>query len=80
MTGPAGRTAGPGFGKKGEELRGIDNEALRRLAPVASALAAARHQVLAYRDALVRKLGEAQPRCYVVVAVGLERVVGDEVT
>ncbi len=33
----------------------------------------------AYRDALAQKLGEAKPRCYVVV-VGLERVLGEEVT
>jgi len=68
------------LGKKGEELCGMDEEALRELAPVASVFAAARRQVLAYRDALVKKIGEAQPRCYVVVAVGLERVLGEEVS
>jgi hypothetical protein len=66
------------LGKKGQELLGMDEEALRELTPVSSALAGARKQVLAYRDALVKKLGEAQPRCYVVVAVGLERVLGEE--
>ncbi len=67
------------LGKKGEELREMDDGALRELTPVAAALAAARKQILGYRDALARKLGEAQPRCYVVVAVGLERVLGEEV-
>ncbi len=67
------------LGKKGEELREMDDEALRKLAPVASAFRAARKQVLDYRDALATKIHEAQPRCYVVVAVGLERVLGEEV-
>ncbi len=53
--------------------------ALRELTPVANALAEAREQAVAYREALVRKLGEVEPRCYVVVAVGLERVLGEEV-
>jgi len=66
------------LGKTGEELREMDDAALRRLPPVAAALAAARQQVLAYRGALVRKLGAAEPRCYVVVAVGLERLLGEE--
>ena len=67
------------LGKKGEELREMDDEELRGLAPVAASLAAARKQVLAYRDALVKKIGEAEPRCYVVVAVGLEHILGEEV-
>ncbi len=67
------------LGKKGDELRAMDDEALRALTPVATAFAAARKQALAYRGALARKLGEVAPRCYVVVAVGLERVLGEEV-
>ncbi|MCP4658192.1 MAG: AAA family ATPase, partial [bacterium] len=68
------------LGKKGEELRAMDDQALRALRPVAAALAEARGLVMRYRDALVKKFGEAQPRCYVVVAVGLERVLGEEVS
>ncbi len=67
------------LGKKGDELREMDDSALRELKLVAKALAAARKQALAYRAALARKLGEVEPRCYVVVAVGLERVLGEEV-
>jgi hypothetical protein len=34
-----------------------------------------------FRDALVRQLGAGvRRRCYAVVAVGLERLVGEEVT
>ncbi len=68
------------LGKKGEELRAMDDAALRELTPVAKAFRDARKQAIDYRDALAQKLGEAQPRCYVVVAVGLERVLGEEVT
>ena len=67
------------LGKKGGELREMDDETLRKLTPVASAFRAARKQVLDYRDALVKKIHEAQPRCYAVVAVGLEHVLGEEV-
>ncbi len=67
------------LGKKGEELREMDDGMLRQLRPVAAALAAAREQVLGYREILAQRLGEARPRCYVVVAVGLERVLGEEV-
>ncbi len=57
----------------------MDDRALCGLTPVANAFKAARTQVLDYRDALAKKVDEAQPRCYVVVAVGLERVLGEEV-
>ncbi len=67
------------LGRKGADLREMGDAALRALAPVAVALAEARKQVLDYRDALARKFGEVRPRCYVVVAVGLERVLGEEV-
>jgi len=68
------------LGKTGEELRAMDDDALRELKPVSSALESARKQVQRYREALVKKFSEAEPRCYTVVAVGLERVVGEEVS
>ncbi|MCP4655352.1 MAG: hypothetical protein GY856_08030 [bacterium] len=68
------------LGKTGEELRAMDDEALRELTPVSSALGAAREQVVRYRDAVVKKISEARPRCFVVVAVGLERILGEEVS
>ena len=77
------------LGKKGRELRAMDEGSLRRLPAVEKALAEARDQVEGYRAALVRQrclrplLGEhgdtARPRCYAVVAVGLERMLGEEV-
>ncbi len=68
------------LGKTGRELRELDEAALRRLPAVKEALDDARDQVERYRDALVRQRGEtARPRCYAVLAVGLERLLGDEV-
>lgn len=59
----------------------MDDEALRRLPPVARALSAAREQAASYRIALLRRFGAAtlNLRCYAVVAVGLERLLGEEV-
>ncbi len=67
------------LGRSGDELRAMDEAGLRQLAPIRLALQKARDQVLGYRNALVAKFGEAQPRCYAVVAVGLERILGEEV-
>jgi hypothetical protein len=77
------------LGKKGRELRVMEEAALRELPAVKAALAEARGQVELYRDALVRQRcvrpppggrGDAvRPRGYAVVAVGLERLVGEEV-
>ncbi len=67
------------LGKSGDELRTMAEARLRELTPVRAAFDKGRRQVLGYRDALVRKSGEARPRCYVVVAVGLERMLGEEV-
>ena len=67
------------LGESGKELRAMDEAQLRQLSPVRAALEKARNQVLGYRDGLVKKLKEAEPRCYVVVAVGLERILGEEV-
>ena len=68
------------LGKTGEELRAMGDEALREIKAVSSALDAAREQVRRYRDVLVKKFPEAEPRCYAVVAVGLERMLGEEVS
>ncbi|MCP4658930.1 MAG: AAA family ATPase, partial [bacterium] len=68
------------LGVKGRELREMDEDALRELAPVTKAFTEARDQVDRYRAALVRSQGaEAlNLRAYVVVAVGLERLLGEE--
>ncbi len=66
--------------KTGAELREMDEEGLRALTPVSAALDAAREQMARYRDAVMKKIGEARPRCYVVVAVGLERILGEELS
>ncbi|MCP4680321.1 MAG: AAA family ATPase [Deltaproteobacteria bacterium] len=65
--------------KKGQELRDMDEAALRRLPPVAKAFTEARDQAERYRAALVRREGELNLRCYAVVAVGLERILGEEI-
>jgi hypothetical protein len=68
------------LGKKGRELREMDEAALRRLPAVKTALNEARGQVERYCDALVRQRGDnTRPRGYAVVAVGLERLLSDEV-
>ena len=68
----------------------MDEAALRRLPEVKKALTKARQQVEGYRAALVRQRAvgphpeergdSVRPRCYAVVAVGLERILGEEVT
>ena len=69
------------LGKRGRDLRAMEEAALRRLPAVGTALAEAREQVERYRAALVRKRGAGvRPRAYAVVAVGLERILGEEVT
>ncbi|HBL27130.1 MAG TPA: AAA family ATPase [Acidobacteria bacterium] len=68
------------LGKTGQELREMDEEALRRLPPVARALDEAREQARRYCAALQRHHGEdLELRSYAVVAVDLERLLGDEV-
>ena len=58
----------------------MDEAALRRLPAVQKALTEARDQVEGYRAALVRQRGDTvRPRCFAVVAVGLERILGEEV-
>jgi hypothetical protein len=58
----------------------MDAEALRRLPPVAQALADAREQARRYSEAMQRQRGEElKLRSYAVVAVDLERLVCEEV-
>jgi hypothetical protein len=67
--------------QSGEALRAMDEMALRRLPAVAKAFEEARGQTERYRTALVKQRGTgSELRSYVVVAVGLERVLGEEVT
>jgi Predicted AAA-ATPase len=69
------------LGKKGRELSDLDESALRELPAVKAALIEARGQVERYRGALVRQRGTAgRVRGYAVVAVGLGRLLGEEVT
>ncbi len=69
------------LGKKGRELSEMSEEALRQLPKVAKAFAEARDQAARYRDRLVQLFGEAalNLRCFAVVAVGLERILGEEI-
>ncbi len=68
------------LGRAGKELRALDEAKLRQFEPVRKAFAEADKQIRRYRDALARKYGKGVPRrCYVVVAVGLERLLGEEV-
>ena len=68
------------LGETGQDLRAMDAEDLRSLPAVEKALADGREQVARYSMAFVQRRGAAVPlRSYVVVAVGLERMVGEEV-
>ncbi len=67
------------LGKKGQELSGMDEAALRQLPGVAQAFAEAREQLERYRKALIQREGKLELRSYAVVAVGLERILGEEV-
>lgn len=66
-------------GLTGAELAELAEEAVRALPPVAAAFDAAREQIGRYRRALIERFGEAalDLRCHAVVAVGLERVLGE---
>ena len=68
------------LGRAGKELRALEEGKLRQLEPVKEAFAEAGKQVRRYREALARKYGADIPRrSYAVVAVGLERLLGEEV-
>lgn len=67
------------IGKTGRELLEADDTALRELAQVRAAFDAARVQLRDYRHGLAERFGDAlNLRCYAVVAVGLERLLGEE--
>ncbi len=68
------------LGFKGRELAEMDEASLRQLRPVAAAFEEAREQTRRYRQKLVRRLGETtlKLRSYAVVAIGLERMLGEE--
>ncbi len=68
------------LGKKGTELATMDEEALRQLPKVAKAFTDARQQLERYRRALSRRYGTGLDlKSYAVVAVGLERMVAEEI-
>ena len=59
----------------------MDDKSLRELPVVAKAFEQARGQTERYRAALLKQRGdEFELRTYVVVAVGLERILGEETT
>jgi hypothetical protein len=66
------------LGKRGQELRTMSQEELRRLPPVAKAFAEAQEQARRSHVALLRQRGEELSlRSYVIVAVDLERILGE---
>ncbi|HEX9730531.1 MAG TPA: hypothetical protein VGG06_00915, partial [Thermoanaerobaculia bacterium] len=68
------------LGKRGRELAGMDEAALRDLPKVAKAFTEARRQAESYCRALSRRYGrQINLRAYVVVGVGLERMLGEEI-
>ncbi len=68
------------LGKSGKKLRDMDESELRKLPAVESAFSAARRQLAQYREALETRFGDILAlRSYAVVAVDLERMIGEEV-
>lgn len=66
--------------KTTDELRQLDDGALRALPEVAAALDAARHQIARYRHRFEECFGTPlRLRSYAVVGVGLARLVGEAV-
>jgi len=67
--------------RKGSKVKPLSLAALKQLAPVQQQLAAAQTQLTTYRQTLQAKYGGGlRLRCYSVVAVGLERLVWEEVS
>lgn len=67
-------------GLSGAELRARSKTELCALGPVVEALIQAREQLSRYRESFATRFGEEEAsrlRCHVVVAVGLERLVGE---
>lgn len=67
------------LGRTGQELRSMEDPELRRTPAVARAFAGAREQLERYRMALLKREAALDLRAYAVVAVGLERLLGDEI-
>ncbi len=69
------------LGMPGQKLLDLSDADLRRLPAVDTAFTEAKGQLERYRAALTRRHGPSalNLRCYTVVAVGLERVLGTEV-
>ena len=69
------------LGRKGRELASMDRATLCKLTPVKRTFDEARRQVADYRAALLRRYGaDLELRSFAVVGVGLERMLGEEVT
>lgn len=63
-----------------EKIRGLPLSELARLPPVARALTAAKEQAQRYRAALLRRIGPLpELRVFTLIAVGLERVLTEEI-
>jgi hypothetical protein len=67
------------LGKKGRELREMDEAELRQLPAVKEAFSEAQAQARRYRAALMKREGPLNLRTYAVVGVGLERMLGEEI-
>ncbi len=67
------------LGKAGRELSTMDETTLYQQPSVARAFSEAQQQIEHYRRALVKQEDGLNLRCYVVVAVGLERILGEEI-
>ncbi|MEM7128485.1 MAG: AAA family ATPase [Chloroflexota bacterium] len=69
------------MGMNGTELKALSREGMRALPPVQEQIAEAKEQVLTYHAKLTNKYGgQLRLRTYVVVAIGFERVIWEEVT
>ncbi len=68
------------LGKSGQELRDMSEAELRGLPAVANAFDTAREQLTRYQQALETRYGDVLAlRSYAIVAVDLERVLGEEI-
>lgn len=66
------------LGITGEQLRDLDEAELRAVSEVSAAFAAAKEQLDRYGKALSDRFGDTlRLRSYAVVAVGLERMLGE---
>jgi hypothetical protein len=69
------------LGMSGAQVLGLEEQELRALEPVRKALGEAAAQVHRYQEALQKTFGgQLQLRCFALVAVGFEKLVGDQVS